>query len=112
MGGAPEYWSPEQANHFAVIKTQVTERKYYQNTVNSLPNLTMRIDVYAFGLIIWEILEAKRAWIRGDKIDHLLDPYLDFYDPKLDKNSKVYFKLHPGAFKKLRELAIRCLSFQ
>lgn len=47
-GGSPEYWSPEQGGIFELIKSQVTERKYYINTINSLPHLTSKVINMSF----------------------------------------------------------------
>jgi serine/threonine protein kinase len=112
-GGTPEYWSPEQGTLYDLIRAQVNEKKSYSTIINSLPNITNKIDVYSFGLIIWEILDGKKSWGRGDKIDHLKQGYSQQeYDPDLDRKSRVFYKFHQEVHHKLRLLALNCLEFQ
>jgi len=42
-GGSPEYWSPEQANHYQILKGEVNTLHNYATSFETLSNLTEKV---------------------------------------------------------------------
>jgi len=111
MGGSPEYWSPEQANHYNKLKEDV-EMDDFTSKVDLLSNLTEKIDVYSFGLIVWEMIQGYKEWITGEE-------GVTFRAKLLNKGNKLIFleKKHQlgvdiSLYQELQSIAIKCLNLE
>ena len=112
-GGSPEYWSPEQSELYETMKKQGINSQSYQFQLQNLSNINEKIDIYGFGLIILEMLEGKKGWIRGDKIEYILRNWIDISFDKHLINTVFGFKrfLHQ-AIRGLRNILLKCLAYK
>ncbi len=53
VGGSPEYWSYQQGYIYDNLKQRTSNNlQYYLNSIKLLPDVTIKSDIYQFGLII------------------------------------------------------------
>eukprot|EP00743_Colponemidia_sp_Colp-15_P011435 GILK01012760.1.p1 GENE.GILK01012760.1~~GILK01012760.1.p1 ORF type:complete len:1512 (-),score=290.30 GILK01012760.1:79-4425(-) len=81
VGGTKAYWSPEQAYCYQQLMAASQQGEdVYTQTLHTLPLMTHKADIYAYGVTMLEVLTGKRSWSNGENGSEALMGVLDTVD--------------------------------